>query len=63
MSADAELAGAERLAPPSTKGHLSVARVLEGWYVACLSTELGEKPRAVTVLGTPLVLLTKFLYK
>ena len=47
---------AELLAPGDTKGHLSVARVLDGWYVACRANELGEKPRAVTVLGTPLAL-------
>ncbi len=56
MSAEAERIGGERLAPPITKGHFSVARVLDGWYVACRSSELGEKPRAVTVLGTPLAL-------
>jgi phenylpropionate dioxygenase-like ring-hydroxylating dioxygenase large terminal subunit len=47
---------AELLAPGDTKGHLSVARVLDGWYVACRANELGEMPRAVTVLGTPLAL-------
>jgi phenylpropionate dioxygenase-like ring-hydroxylating dioxygenase large terminal subunit len=56
VSAEVEPTGGERLAPPGTKGHLSVARVLDGWYVACRSSELGEEPRAVTVLGTPLAL-------
>jgi nitrite reductase/ring-hydroxylating ferredoxin subunit len=46
----------EGLAPPSTKGHLSVARVPDGWYVACRASDLGEKPLATTVLGTPLAL-------
>jgi phenylpropionate dioxygenase-like ring-hydroxylating dioxygenase large terminal subunit len=54
--AEAELAANESLAPPSTKGHLSVARVPDGWYVACRTNELAEKPLAVTVLGTPLAL-------
>ena len=39
-----------------SKGHLSVARVLDGWYVACRSSELGDAPRAVIVLDTPLAL-------
>jgi phenylpropionate dioxygenase-like ring-hydroxylating dioxygenase large terminal subunit len=42
--------------PVLTKGHLSVARILDGWYVACRSGELGERPLAVTVLDTPLAL-------
>jgi len=45
-----------RLAPPSTKGHVSVARLTRGWYVACQSSALGERPRAATVLGIPMVL-------
>jgi nitrite reductase/ring-hydroxylating ferredoxin subunit len=56
VSAGAEPAAGEHLAPPATKGHLSVARVSDGWYVACRSHELGEKPLAVTVLGQPLAL-------
>jgi phenylpropionate dioxygenase-like ring-hydroxylating dioxygenase large terminal subunit len=44
-----------RLAPPRTKGHLSVARLAAWWYVACRSRDLGGKPLARTVLGTPLV--------
>jgi phenylpropionate dioxygenase-like ring-hydroxylating dioxygenase large terminal subunit len=56
VSADAEIPSAPRLAPAATKGHLSVARVLDGWYVACRSQELGAAPLACTVLGTPLVL-------
>ena len=46
----------ERLAPPQGKGHLSVARLARHWYVACRSRQLGARPLARTVLGTPLVL-------
>ena len=46
----------DRLAPPPTKGHASVAHVPKAWYVACRSEELGEAPLARTVLGTPLAL-------
>ncbi len=56
MSAEGELEGALPLAPAMTKGHLSVARVLDGWYVACRSSELGERPLAATLLDTPLAL-------
>jgi phenylpropionate dioxygenase-like ring-hydroxylating dioxygenase large terminal subunit len=54
--AEAAVEADESLTPPSTKGHLSVARVLDGWYVACRTSELSEKPLAVTVLGAPLAL-------
>ena len=46
----------EKLIPPETKGHLSVARLGRFWYVACQSSELGKKPLARCVLGVPLVL-------
>jgi len=46
----------EKLGPPETKNHVSVARLTRFWYVACQSAELGEKPLARTVLGVPLVL-------
>ncbi len=46
----------QRLIPPQGKGHTSSARVPNAWYVACLSTDLGQAPKAVTVLGIPLVL-------
>ena len=46
----------ERLVPLRTKGSTSVARVTDDWYVACLASELGQKPRRVTILGEPLVL-------
>ena len=47
---------AERLTPPETKGHLSVARVPEAWYPACRASELGERPLARTLLGAPLAI-------
>ena len=46
----------QHLSPPPNKGHLSVARLANYWYVACQSTELKRKPLARTILGTPLVL-------
>lgn len=46
----------EKLTPPETKAHLSVARLTRFWYVACQSRELLEKPLARTALGVPLVL-------
>lgn len=42
--------------PSLTKGHYSVARVLDGWYAACRGDELGEAPLARTILDLPLVL-------
>jgi phenylpropionate dioxygenase-like ring-hydroxylating dioxygenase large terminal subunit len=46
----------DRLTPPSTKPHASVARVPNAWYVAAIASDLGRKPLPVTILGTPLVL-------
>ena len=46
----------EQLAPPPTKGHLSIAQLTRYWYVACQSAELGARPLSRTVLGVPLVL-------
>ncbi|HEY0466849.1 MAG TPA: aromatic ring-hydroxylating dioxygenase subunit alpha [Polyangiaceae bacterium] len=46
----------EKLSPPETKGHVSVARLTRFWYVACQSAELGDRPFARNVLGVPLVL-------
>jgi len=46
----------EKLIPPETKGHVSVARLTRFWYVACQSADLGERPLARHVLGVPLVL-------
>jgi nitrite reductase/ring-hydroxylating ferredoxin subunit len=46
----------DKLVPPPTKRHLSVARLARAWYVACRSSELGKRPIHRTVLGVPLVL-------
>jgi len=46
----------EKLTPPETKSHVSVARLTRFWYVACQSAELSERPLARKVLGVPLVL-------
>ena len=46
----------DKLTPPDTKGHVSVARLGRFWYVACQSDELTDKPLARSVLGVPLVL-------
>src|SRR5690606_40486504 len=45
-----------QLSPLPTKGHFSVARLTGHWYVVCRSRALGRRPRAVTLLDTPLVL-------
>lgn len=45
-----------KLTPPQTKGHISVAKLSEWWYVACESKELSPGPLQRTILGTPLVL-------
>lgn len=46
----------QRLTPPTARGHISVARLPEYWYVACRSTELHRKPIRRVLLGVPLVL-------
>jgi phenylpropionate dioxygenase-like ring-hydroxylating dioxygenase large terminal subunit len=46
----------QRLQPPSTKGHISVARLADFWYVALEQRELRGRPVKRTILGTPLVL-------
>lgn len=46
----------EKLQPPQTKGHISVAELSEWWYVASLSDQLDQGPIERTILGTPLVL-------
>lgn len=46
-----------KLLPPQTKGHTSAARITDAWYPVCRAHELrGGRPRAVTLLGTPLAL-------
>lgn len=44
-----------KLVPPPTKGHTSVARVSDDWYVVCRSRELRARPRPATLLGMPIV--------
>ncbi|MDX2089596.1 MAG: aromatic ring-hydroxylating dioxygenase subunit alpha [Kofleriaceae bacterium] len=44
------------LAPPQARGHFSVARLPKYWYGVIPAGELGAKPLARTLLGTPLVL-------
>ncbi|HEY2406324.1 MAG TPA: Rieske 2Fe-2S domain-containing protein [Polyangiaceae bacterium] len=46
----------DKLLPPETKPHVSVAALRRYWYVACRSQELGSKPLSRTVLGVPLVI-------
>lgn len=40
----------------NVKGHASVARLPNQWFIVCLSRELGTKPRKVTLFATPIVL-------
>ena len=43
--------------PSQAFNRKNVARVLDAWYVACVSGDLGpKKPVAVQVLGVPLAL-------
>lgn len=44
------------LQPPQTKGHVSVVKLPDHWFIACTSEELKRKPLAATVQGVPLVL-------
>ena len=44
------------LKPPQTKGHASVVKQMDQWFIACTSNELRHKPLARTVQGTPLVI-------
>lgn len=39
-----------------TRGHVSVAKVLQGWYVVARAEELTDRPMAVTVWDIPMVL-------
>lgn len=45
-----------QLKSPTPKGHTSVAHVADDWYILCESQQLRDKPIAVTLLNTPLVL-------
>jgi phenylpropionate dioxygenase-like ring-hydroxylating dioxygenase large terminal subunit len=44
------------LVPPATKGHTSVVKLPQHWFVLCLSRELRDRPIARTLMGIPLVL-------
>ncbi|MFN3200362.1 MAG: Rieske 2Fe-2S domain-containing protein [Bradymonadia bacterium] len=44
-----------RLQAPQTKGHTSVARVTDAWYVIAPSKAVGRKPITARLMGTPLV--------
>lgn len=41
---------------PLTKGHYSVARVLDGWYALCRGDELRDAPLSRTIFDLPVVL-------
>lgn len=41
---------------PRERRKYSIAHVRRHWYIACPSAELKQKPKAVTILDTPLVL-------
>ncbi|MGH7453031.1 MAG: Rieske 2Fe-2S domain-containing protein [bacterium] len=45
-----------QLKPATPKGHTSVAHVADDWYIVSESQQLSNKPLAVTLLDTPLVL-------
>ncbi len=47
---------AEPVVPTPTKQRYSVSRVLDHWYIACTSPQLGTKAIARTIYDTPLVL-------
>jgi phenylpropionate dioxygenase-like ring-hydroxylating dioxygenase large terminal subunit len=46
----------QHLGPPAVRGHLSVARLPNYWYVACRSKQLGKKPLRRVLMGIPLAL-------
>ncbi len=41
---------------PAPTGRTSAVRVLDDWYVACASRELGGRPRKLELYGAPIVL-------
>lgn len=49
-------AAEQKLLPPLAKGHHSVVRIADAWYVAATSRALRNSPLASIVLGTPLAL-------
>src|SRR5258706_16324950 len=44
------------LVPPSTKGHVSVARMTAHWFIVAQSRDLGAEPKPTMLMGMPLVL-------
>ncbi|MHA7628059.1 Rieske 2Fe-2S domain-containing protein [Corallococcus sp. M7] len=42
--------------PGASPSHISVVRLPHSWFILCTSSELGSKPLARTLQGTPLVL-------
>src|SRR5690349_4704699 len=42
--------------PGASPSHISVVRLPHSWFILCSSSELGGKPLARTLQGTPLVL-------
>jgi phenylpropionate dioxygenase-like ring-hydroxylating dioxygenase large terminal subunit len=44
------------LIPPQSKGHTSVVRLLDQWYVICAAKSLGKQPISRRILGIPMVL-------
>ncbi len=56
MGVDAPSTTGPLLAPPKTKGHFSVVRLREAWFVGCESRELKDRPLARVVQGLPVVL-------
>jgi phenylpropionate dioxygenase-like ring-hydroxylating dioxygenase large terminal subunit len=44
------------LAPPATRGHVSVARMAAHWFIVAQSHDLEGGPTATTLMGMPLVL-------
>ncbi len=45
-----------QLTAPPTKPKVSVAQCKDYWYVACSSSDLKQSPKALTILGIPMVL-------
>ncbi len=46
----------QHLAPPATKGHVSVVTLPDHWFIACRSNELKARPLPRVLQGAPLVL-------
>lgn len=46
----------EARTPGAAAGHVSVVHLPNAWFILCASRELGDKPLARTLQGTPLVL-------